>query len=252
MGGFNSLSRFELFIWDLEMFLQIQKRLETKIILKGGAATQFYIPVSSQRTSIDIDMICLASNDEVESVIKEIEDHLNGLEDYCKFKLYTPKNPKVCLDSLKTYYETVPSICTEKELYTTKGRQEVKIEFLFSTGEYEINEITTPSLFALETKQSFNILALENLFADKLTTLGPDTIGIPDERGDEQIKQIYDVIILFISNIDFVLENRDLIRANYEKVARSECEIHDIDYNEEELFIDMKKNYQQAKTHRKR
>ena len=60
-GGFNSLSKFELFIWDLEMFLQIQKRLGAKIILKGGAAKQFYIPISSQRTSIDIDMICLAS-----------------------------------------------------------------------------------------------------------------------------------------------------------------------------------------------
>ena len=24
-GGFNSLSKFELFIWDLEMFLQLQK-----------------------------------------------------------------------------------------------------------------------------------------------------------------------------------------------------------------------------------
>ncbi len=59
-GGFNSLSKFELFIWDLEMFLQIQKKLGDKIILKGGAATQFYIPAAAQRTSIDIDMICLA------------------------------------------------------------------------------------------------------------------------------------------------------------------------------------------------
>ena len=64
-GGFNSLSKFELFIWDLEMFLQLQKKLGDKIILKGGAATQFYVPVTSQRTSIDIDMICLASREEV-------------------------------------------------------------------------------------------------------------------------------------------------------------------------------------------
>lgn len=41
-GGFNSLPRFEMFIWDLEMFLQLQKKLGDKIILKGGAATQFY------------------------------------------------------------------------------------------------------------------------------------------------------------------------------------------------------------------
>jgi hypothetical protein len=40
-GGFNSFSKFELFVWDLEMFLQLQKKLGDKIILKGGAATQF-------------------------------------------------------------------------------------------------------------------------------------------------------------------------------------------------------------------
>lgn len=38
-GGFNSISKFELFIWDVEMFLQLQKKLGDKIILKGGAAT---------------------------------------------------------------------------------------------------------------------------------------------------------------------------------------------------------------------
>jgi hypothetical protein len=38
-GGFNSIAKFELFIWDLEMFLQLQKKLNDKILLKGGAAT---------------------------------------------------------------------------------------------------------------------------------------------------------------------------------------------------------------------
>lgn len=68
-GGFNSLAKFELFIWDLEMFLQLQKKLGDKILLKGGAATQFYIPITAQRTSIDIDMICLATREEVYDVI---------------------------------------------------------------------------------------------------------------------------------------------------------------------------------------
>ena len=65
LGGFNSLSKFELFIWDLEIFLQIQKRLGDKIILKGGAATQFYIPISAQRTSIDYYPTKIFINDEL-------------------------------------------------------------------------------------------------------------------------------------------------------------------------------------------
>lgn len=38
-GGFKSIARFELFIWDLEIFLQLQRILGDKICLKGGAAT---------------------------------------------------------------------------------------------------------------------------------------------------------------------------------------------------------------------
>lgn len=80
-GGFNSLSKFELFIWDLEMFLQLQRKLGEKIILKGGAATQFYVPVTSQRTSIDIDMICLANREEVHKVISEIENEFSRVHE---------------------------------------------------------------------------------------------------------------------------------------------------------------------------
>jgi len=63
--GFTNLSRLELFLWDLEIFLQLQKILKDKIVLKGGAAAQFYLPVENQRTSIDIDMICSAAEAEI-------------------------------------------------------------------------------------------------------------------------------------------------------------------------------------------
>ena len=36
----------------LEMFLQLQKKLGDKMFLKGGAATQFYISITTQGTSI--------------------------------------------------------------------------------------------------------------------------------------------------------------------------------------------------------
>lgn len=50
--GFKNMARMELFLWDLELFLHIQKILGDKIILKGGAATQFYLPRDAQRTSV--------------------------------------------------------------------------------------------------------------------------------------------------------------------------------------------------------
>lgn len=198
------------------------------------------MPVTTQRTSIDIDMICLASREEVHDVISEIEREFAGVGDYCKFRLYAPKNPKLNLDSLETYFLTVPSICNEQELYSTGGKQEVKIEFIFSGDEYAINKIRQPVLFALETQRAFNVLAFENLFADKLTTLGPNTIGIPAERSDEQVKQVYDVITLFLSNFDLVLKSKQFIKSNYDKEAHAECAIHKIEFDRRVLFDDMK------------
>lgn len=245
-GDFNSKAKFELFIWDLEMFLQLQKRLGDKIILKGGAATQFYIPVAAQRTSIDIDMISLATREEVHVAIAGIEADLQGDGEYCKFRPYKPKHPKLGLGDLETYFVTVPTICNAADLYAQNGKQEVKIEFLFSAQEYPWQKVKPSSLFALETDKKINLLTLEMLFADKLTTLGPNTIGVPAERADEQFKQIYDVITLFSSNMDQIIDNKEFVRASYIKAAEFECQIHGISYDPDVLFADMQQLIRQV------
>lgn len=63
--GFNNLARMELFLWNLEIYLHIQDFLGAKVVLKGGAATQFYLPVDHQRTSVDIDMICAVDDKDI-------------------------------------------------------------------------------------------------------------------------------------------------------------------------------------------
>jgi len=139
-GGFNSIAKFEQFIWDLEMFLQFQRKLGDKTLLKGGAAAQFFIPINAQRTSIDIDMICTATRDELRGAISEIESELRNDAGFFKFRQYVPINPKLDLDALETYYLKVPSICEIDELYTSRGAQEVKLEFLLTADEYPIEE----------------------------------------------------------------------------------------------------------------
>lgn len=71
--GFKNMARMELFLWDLELFLQIQRILGDRIVLKGGAATQFYLPREAQRTSVDIDMLFCGTEEECRDALNQIE-----------------------------------------------------------------------------------------------------------------------------------------------------------------------------------
>jgi hypothetical protein len=235
---FNSLARMELFLWDLEIFLQIQVILKDKIVLKGGAAAQFYLPIEYQRTSVDIDMICVGGIEEVEKALAAIERKFNGMDGLFKARPHKPKDPKAILPMM-TYYMDVPSVCAEKELFGKKatGTQEIKIEFHFTDEPLAIHQISSPRIFALETKQTYQLLSLDDLIGDKLTTLGPNTIGIPMERADEQIKQIYDLSWL----LKFNWGNIDLPRVGTSFLARAKSEAHQraLTANMAEIFSDM-------------
>lgn len=98
--GFKNIARMELFLWDLELFLQIQKRLGSHIVLKGGAATQFYLPVEAQRTSVDIDMIFCGTDEDVQITLNNITEDLKDEGDFFQFHEYIPKNPKTNLQQL--------------------------------------------------------------------------------------------------------------------------------------------------------
>ena len=74
--GFKNMGRMELFLWDLEIFLQIQNHLKERVVLKGGAATQFYLPKEAQRTSVDIDMLFNGTEAEIDETLSQIEETL--------------------------------------------------------------------------------------------------------------------------------------------------------------------------------
>ena len=235
--NFNNLARMELFLWDLEIFLQIQDILKEKVVLKGGAAAQFYLPVEYQRTSVDIDMVCSVGKEEIEDALRIIETKFNGKENLFKAREHSPKEPKTDLPMF-TYYMVVPSVCTESELFgRTPGLQEIKIEFHISEDDFPINAISSPAIFAVETDRTYQILPLNTLLGDKLTTLGPNTVGIPQVRSDEQIKQIYDIASLIEfnnSNIDF-----DEVKTAFITCAKSEAKHRELSASMEDIFSDM-------------
>jgi hypothetical protein len=234
--GFKNINRIELFLWDLELFQQIQNILKDRVVLKGGAAVQFYLPIRAQRTSVDIDMIFNGTKVEIEQVLGEITDKLGGENNLFVFEQHAPKKPKTQLP-LYTYFVKVPSALTEKELQKESAIQEIKIEFFTETNGVEIAKMYGSDLFAISSEYEYNILPLDNLFGDKLTTLGPNTIGIQDDRMDEQVKQLYDIWMLIIYH--FKELNLEIIRKKYFRRAEVECTSRGIPFNLPGIKVDI-------------
>ena len=256
--GFKNMARMELFLWDLELFLHIQKILGDKIILKGGAATQFYLPRDAQRTSVDIDMLFFGTEEEIKKTLRKIEEYLGTEDELFYFHKHSPKNPKTNLP-LHTYYTKVPSVLSNAERNMERESipyQELKIEFILQPEKWEYERRTGENIFAVNSSWNYQILPLNYLFADKLTTLGCNTIGVQNERRDEQVKQFYDIMMLSRNCISEM--QCSVVKEKYLKRAEQEWNTRKItlgstlegrDYEPKYIVKDVEKQllrYQQA------
>lgn len=256
--GFKNMARMELFLWDLELFLHIQKILGDKIILKGGAATQFYLPRDAQRTSVDIDMLFFGTEEEIKETLRKIEEYLGTEDELFYFHKHSPKNPKTNLP-LHTYYMKVPSVLSNAERNMDRESipyQELKIEFILQPEKWEYERRTGENIFAVNSSWNYQILPLNYLFADKLTTLGCNTIGVQNERLDEQVKQFYDIMMLSRNCISEM--QCSVVKEKYLKRAEQEWNTRKItlgstlegrDYEPKYIVEDVEKQllrYQQA------
>ena len=256
--GFKNMARMELFLWDLELFLHIQKILGDKIILKGGAATQFYLPRDAQRTSVDIDMLFFGTEEEIKETLRKIEEYLGTEDELFYFHKHSPKNPKTNLP-LHTYYMKVPSALSNAERNMDRESipyQELKIEFILQPEKWEYERRTGENIFAVNSSWNYQILPLNYLFADKLTTLGCNTIGVQNERLDEQVKQFYDIMMLSRNCISEM--QCSVVKEKYLKRAEQEWNTRKItlgstlegrDYEPKYIVEDVEKQllrYQQA------
>lgn len=256
--GFKNMARMELFLWDLELFLHIQKILGDKIILKGGAATQFYLPRDAQRTSVDIDMLFFGTEEEIKETLRKIEEYLGTEDELFYFHKHSPKNPKTNIP-LHTYYMKVPSVLSNAERNMDRESipyQELKIEFILQPEKWEYERRTGENIFAVNSSWNYQILPLNYLFADKLTTLGCNTIGVQNERLDEQVKQFYDIMMLSRNCISEM--QCSVVKEKYLKRAEQEWNTRKItlgstlerrDYEPKYIVEDVEKQllrYQQA------
>ena len=242
MYGFKNMSRMELFLWDLELFLQIQKRLGEHVVLKGGAAAQFYLPIEAQRTSVDIDMIFCGDEGDIKNTLDDITKCLKEDSEFFNFTEHIPVNPKTNLP-MHTYYVNVPSALTNKERNAadnTVDQLELKIEFIMETEACEFVRNTGKNIFAVKSNFEYQLLPISHLLADKFTTIGCETIGVQNDRMDEQIKQFYDVMMLTTYQLDAL----DVAETRRKYLYRAEKEWHDrrkSTYDPKEIMNDVRR-----------
>ena len=69
---FSQSRHIEMLLWDFEIFAQMVS-MNKDFVLKGGAATQIYLPVDKQRASRDIDFATTLAREQIEATLDKIK-----------------------------------------------------------------------------------------------------------------------------------------------------------------------------------
>jgi hypothetical protein len=183
--GFSNPVAVEMFLWDIELAAQLQ-RTDSRLILKGGAAAQLFLPLEKQRGSVDIDMTVLGSVSETEivDVVSKVEKAMPSL----RFRPHRPRAPKQKLP-LVTYFIDVPSAFQQRD----RENLEIKADILLDDAGLPILEIRNVETFAVQVDRIITP-TLGSSTGDKLLTLAKGSIGMM--REEDYPKQMYDVDLL--------------------------------------------------------
>lgn len=185
--NFTQAVKVETFLWNLELFGQLQRSLVKQVVLKGGAAAQLLFPPERQRTSVDIDVIYLGDEASLSKALASIHEVFGGDDFFFKFNKHTPSSPKTSLP-LETYFVSVPTVTGGKTPIN------IKVDFhLMDRLDLQIIEIEGARAFVIPLAFKPRCLSAGTLIGDKLLTLAQGSVGIPPEREDDIPKQLYDL-----------------------------------------------------------
>ncbi len=186
---------------------------DISIVFKGGTALMLHFD-STQRLSIDIDIILT----EEEPSIAEILDEVVKDQGFSRWELQERNTQStIKKEHYKLYYEP---------LYKTqKDEDYVLLDILIEEIHYaEIIQLPIQSKFAPQEGDPIDVAvaSAEDLLGDKLTAFAPNTTGIPyfkkdDSMSMEIVKQLYD-----IGNLFDEVEQLEIIRKTFQKIAYAE------------------------------
>lgn len=214
--NFTQAVKVETFLWNLELYGQLQRHLGEKVILKGGAAAQLFFIPERQRTSVDIDVVYLGDKKSLQETLASIHKDFGEDDLYFKFNKYEPENPKTQLP-LETYFVSVPTITGGKSPIN------IKVDFhLMDSLNLQTVALEGVNAFVIPLAYKPRCLSPGALIGDKLLTLAQGSVGIPPEREDDIPKQLYD-----LDGLTNVVDQRDFpaVKAAMEDLFERELSV---------------------------
>lgn len=222
-GTINNVANLEKAIFCLEYLGQLQEE-GLDFIFKGGSAVQILLGNSWTRLSVDVDICTNASKEEFESILRKVYEKIDReaflysrrervISSDVPFYLYRIETPALTDRSRTILLDAIgikPKVPTQ--------RTPLKAFFFDSSVE-----VTTPTVGAL--------------LGDKLSTVGPNTIGRPlrDSRnGLEYVKHFCDINRLQKS--DFCFEE---CAESYRESVGIQSKVRGKHFTLDECFDDM-------------
>lgn len=206
-------------IWIYELHSQIQKRLKGRVVLKGGASTQLYLPLQVQRCTEDLDLYTDLSPKQLRKEMKSIEKEFNSNKIHMKVNEYIPKS---VIESGKTLPITtfiikLPFIFKENR----KSKQEsLKIDFLhMNIKKLHTNYLKKGEILGLDLKYIPITVDKYSAITAKVVTFAVNSIGIEKFKKDKLYKNAYDMFYMITTYVD-----KDILVkvAEYMKISMKE------------------------------
>lgn len=183
-------------------------------VFKGGTSLVLLLE-SSNRFSIDIDIICNTERNMLESILDKV--------------VKNSKFPAYSLDEHRSYREGVP-----KAHYGFEFQSVVESKY---TGKILLDVLIEDSIYPEHTEKAIRtkwietenetiikVPTINSITGDKLTAFAPNTVGIPYFKGNvsftvEICKQLFDIGQLFE-----YIDNMKVVAKSFENFAKREIE----------------------------
>ena len=222
-GIITNITNLEKAIFCLEYVGQLQAE-GLDLIFKGGSAAQILLGDRWTHISIDVDACTGASDEELKTILEKIHRKFDG-----KSFSYTPRDREISSGIPFYLYRIETPAISERS-------RTILLDVIGIKPKLAVQQ-TPLKAFFFDSSASVTTPTIGALLGDKLSTIGPTTIGRPlnDSRnGLEYAKHFFDIGSLQQTN--FELEH---CKTAYAEARRVQSMVRGKEYAPDECFNDM-------------